>query len=194
MPQVPVGLKRRVLQQGGRGLPGGPLLATTASDNLSYLAFFNISPRTPRKCIRTNGSRVCCLPESSSSQRWSVDLVCSLGLGERWRKVLLAPHTGGPSIPCTHGEKVALRRECYADHTEQVCHKGLHLRGSKNHQTNGSHQFIKFWSPMAITNSQKCHLKAIRIINNVYLLKMLSLQWQLFHFWTYLLQCHGLIL
>lgn len=121
MPQVPVGLKRRVLQQGGRGLPGGPLLATTTSDNISYLAFSNISPRTPRKCIRANGSRVCCLPESSSSQRWSVDLICSLGLGERWRKVLLAPHTGGPSIPCTHGEKVALRRECYADHTEQVC-------------------------------------------------------------------------
>lgn len=51
MPQVPVGLKRRVRQRGGRGLPGWPLLAVTASDNMSHGALFNISPRTPKKML-----------------------------------------------------------------------------------------------------------------------------------------------
>jgi len=116
MPQVSVGLKRRVQQQGGRGLPGCPLLATTASDNISHSALFNISPRTPKKMHWS------LLP---SSEQYFPEIKHGFGLQPRFRGKMeegspCSPHWG-PSIPCTHGEKVVLRRGCYADHIEHLC-------------------------------------------------------------------------
>lgn len=42
VPQMPVGFKRRVQQQGDGELPGYPFLAKTASDDISHSVLFKI--------------------------------------------------------------------------------------------------------------------------------------------------------